>query len=59
MSTVWTSNGIENKHVYRGEDCVKKFCESLREHAMKIINFDMKNHILIKPTATLAKKVRT
>ena len=32
--------GKENKHdVYRGKDCVKRFCESLREHAMKIINF--------------------
>ena len=24
--------------VYRGKDCMKKFCESLREHAMKTIN---------------------
>ena len=23
---------------YRGEDCMKKFCEDLREHATKIIN---------------------
>ena len=31
---------IENKHdLYRGKDCMKKFCESLREHVMKIINF--------------------
>ena len=30
----------ENKHnVYRGKDCMKKFYESLREHAIKIINF--------------------
>ena len=28
--------------MYRGEDCVKKFCKSLREHAMKIINFKKK-----------------
>ena len=29
---------LENKHdVYRGEDCMKRFCESLREHPMKII----------------------
>ena len=25
--------------VYRGEDCITKFCEGLREKAMKIINF--------------------
>ena len=31
---------IKNKHdVYGSKDCMKKFCESLREHAMKIINF--------------------
>ena len=31
---------IENNHsVYRGKYCMKIFCESLREHAMKIINF--------------------
>ena len=38
MSTVsFKSN--ENKHdVKRGKDCVKKFCEFIREHAMEIIN---------------------
>ena len=31
---------IENKHdVYSGKHLMKKFCKSLREHAMKIINF--------------------
>ena len=30
---------IGNKHdVYRGKDCIKKFFESLRKHAVKIIN---------------------
>ena len=34
---------MEIRHdVYRGKDCMKKFCESLREHAMKIINFKKK-----------------
>ena len=43
MSTIWTFDGIENKHdVYRGEDCMKRFCESLREQAVKIINFEKK-----------------
>ena len=25
--------------MYRGKDCVKRFCEFLRKHAMNIINF--------------------
>ena len=28
--------------MYRGKDCMKKFCEFLREHARKIINFKKK-----------------
>ena len=40
MSIISFFRSIENKHdVYRGKDCKKKFCESLREHAIKIINF--------------------
>ena len=43
MSTISSSRSIENKHdVYRGENCVKKFCEFLREQVMKIINFKKK-----------------
>ena len=39
MSTISSFKSIENKHdVCRGKDCMKKFCESLREHAMRIIN---------------------
>ena len=41
MSTLSSFRSIENKYdVYRGKDCMKKFCEFLREHAMKIINFE-------------------
>ena len=40
MSTISSFRSIENKYdVYRGKDCVKKFCEYLKWHAMKIINF--------------------
>ena len=40
VSTISSFRSIENKHdVYRGKDCMKKFCEFLREHSMKIINF--------------------
>ena len=39
VSTTWTFDGIENKNdLYRGEDCMKKFCESLGEDAKKTIN---------------------
>ena len=41
--TISSFRNIENKlDVYRGQDCMKTFCELLREHAMKIINFKMK-----------------
>ena len=43
MSVISSFRSIENKHnVYRGKDCMKNFCEFLREHAMKIINFKKK-----------------
>ena len=43
ISTISSFRSIENKHdVYRGKDCMKKICQSLREHAMKIISFIMK-----------------
>ena len=41
ISTIWAFDIIENKHrLYRGKDCMKKFCTSLREHATNIINFE-------------------
>ena len=30
---------------YRGDDCMKKFCKDLREHATKIINYEKKKMI--------------
>ena len=34
MSAKSSFKSIQNNHdVYRGKDCMKKFCESLREHA--------------------------
>ena len=39
MSKISTFRSIENRNdIYRSKDCMKKFCEFLREHAMKIIN---------------------
>ena len=38
MSTTLSFKIIQKKHdVYRGKDCIEKFCESLREHTMEII----------------------
>ena len=32
MPVIWTFDGTENKHdVYKSEDCMKTFCEYLRE----------------------------
>ena len=39
-STISPFKTTEDKHgVYRGKDCMKKFCQSIREYAMKIIDF--------------------
>ena len=43
MSTISSFKSIESKHnVYRGKDCMKKFCKSLSEHTVKIINLKRK-----------------
>ena len=43
MLTVWAFDQIENKYtLYRGKDCLKKFCESLREHTKNKIDFEKK-----------------
>ena len=43
MSTIWLCDHIEKKHsLYCREDCMKKFCESLREHTKNIIDFEKK-----------------
>ena len=43
ISTKSSFKSRENKHdVYRGKDCMKKFCKSLRKHEMEIINFRKK-----------------
>ena len=50
MSTIVSFRSIENKHdICRGKACIKRFCESLREHVTKIINFKKKKmKLLIK-----------
>ena len=41
MSSIWAFGNIENKRTsYCGEDCIKKFCTSLREYTTNVINFE-------------------
>ena len=43
MFTISLFKKIENKHnIYRGKDRIERFFESLRQHAMNIINFKKK-----------------
>ena len=52
MSTISSFKSIENNYdIYRGKDCMT-FCESLIEHAMKIINFKNKKNEVINKRAT-------
>ena len=44
LLTCCLSDAKENKSdSYRGEDCMKKFGENLREHMIKIMNYEKKN----------------
>ena len=48
MSKISSFKNIQNRHdVYGGKDCIKKFCKSLREHALEIINFKKKKMKLL------------
>ena len=43
MSVISSFINIENKHyVYRGRDCMKKFCELLIKHPIEIVNLKKK-----------------
>ena len=60
MPIISSFRSIGNKDdVYRGKDCKKKFCEFLRKHAMKIINFKKKkNEVTNKRTARIIGKCK-
>ena len=48
MSRISSFRRIESKlEVYRDKDCLKKFCEYLRQPEMKIINFGKKKNKII------------
>ena len=43
MFTKCSFDKAENKlDYYRGRDCIEKLCKELKEHAMKIINYEKK-----------------
>ena len=46
MFTRYSFDKKENKlNCYRGKDCIEKLCKKLKEHAMKIINYEEKEMI--------------
>ena len=47
MFTILSFKNKENNHdVYKGKDCMKKFCESLREHPINTINVKKKKNVV-------------
>ena len=45
-SRIWKFEYIERKHdLCRGENCMEKFCESLKERPVKTFNFEKKKMI--------------
>ena len=55
MSVMSSFKSIENKiDIYRCKDYLNNFCESLREHAVEIINFEKKKvDVINKQTAEI------
>ena len=61
MSTISSFKIIENRHdAYRSKNSMKTFCESLIEHAMKIMNFKKKKmNLLTKEQQELYENAKT
>ena len=54
---LWTFDQIRNKYsLYGGEDCMKKFRSSLREHATNVINFEKKKMLPLTKRVKLKLK---
>ena len=50
MCTIWAYEDIKHKHdVYRDNDCMKKFCESLKERAVKMFSFIPSKYLIRMP----------
>ena len=53
MSTIWAFDHIENRNTLcRRKDCMKMFCECLREHARNTIYFEQKTKVIVKKRRT-------
>ena len=49
---------MQNRHdIYRDKDCMKKFCKSLRKHALEIINFKTKKKKLLAKEQHCKEKI--
>ena len=49
MSVILLFKEIKNKHdVWRGEDCIKSFCECLKKYTRRINNFKKKKMKLLR-----------
>ena len=59
MSIIWVFHHIENKHTsYRGKDCMRNFCESLREHTMlPFTKEELKSHLDAKARYICGKRI--
>ena len=59
MSTIWGFDNMENKlTIYFGQDCIKTFCTSLREHATNVINFENKRMLPLTEKKLQLHKMR-
>ena len=43
--SIYTNCSFDKSSYYRGEDCMKRFCKDLKDHATKIIDFKKKTMI--------------
>ena len=60
MSAISSIKSLEENHgVYRGKDCMKKFCEYPRECSMEFINFKTKKEVVNKRAAGIIWKCKT
>ena len=53
MSVIWKFDRIENKHtLYRRNNCMRNFCESLREYTKNITNFEKNKNVTVQKRKT-------
>ena len=60
MSTIWAFDSMKNTYsLYRGEDCMKMFCISLRERTADLINFERKKMLPLTKKELKSHQVST